>query len=174
MKRLIVALALCSFVVSAKAQTNCAFEQDRGYPEGRLSFDLDHDGTADSVRVIGTQGGIQRLVVTYSSTGASLESANLDWGYPGSRVWVDMNRDGVPDYCRFVGGQDNQRFSCNITMAYGWGPEVQSGKSDWGYEGSRQWIAATASQPGQFCRNVGDRDHPTRKCSIWGSGGWTD
>ncbi len=144
-----------------------SFVDDHGYDYARTTFDFDHDGTPDELRLIGDRDRGWFLAVSFSSTRGTLISDIQDPGIQKTQVWIDIDGDGIPDYCRFIGGGDVQKVSCNFLRPLGWAADMVSPVTDWGYPETRVWYPAASGQHGRFCRGIGDHSHPTTVCSTW-------
>ncbi|MFC3983046.1 LamG domain-containing protein [Streptosporangium jomthongense] len=142
---------------------------DRGFPEDRAWVDATGDGKIDYCRRV---GGVpeSRLACTPFTSGGFGEtfiSDVLDWGQTTGRAWVDVNSDGKADYCRIRGTQNHTDgyLSCAPSTGTGFGRDVNSGNTDWGYTEDRSWTDVNGDGNADYCRSVGATSARTIACN---------
>jgi hypothetical protein len=133
---------------------------DWGAGPDRAWADVNGDGRADYCRRVGTASDshVSCTLSTGTGFGATIVSGALDWGKVGSRTWVDANGDGRADYCRVVGAVNHTdaRMTCTTSTGTGFGTDVSSANTDWGYPVGRAWADVDGDGRADACRRVGD------------------
>ncbi|MEV4062419.1 LamG domain-containing protein [Nonomuraea dietziae] len=141
--------------------------------QGRVDFN--GDGKADRCRRVGDD----RLACTLSAGtgfGTTITSGVLDWGQESGRAWVDVNADGKTDFCRVRGTQNHTDayLSCTLSTGTGFGPDVNSRNTDWGYPEDRAWVDADGDGRTDYCRRVGSVTSMRVACTPFAGGGFAE
>ncbi len=150
-------LACTSFNGSSFGPTTYSGLTDWGYATGASWVSV--SGGADYCRRVGEGPNwvASYLACTFfngSGFGPELTSGLTDWGYPTGQAWVNVN--GIADYCRQVGvGPDwvASYLACTSFNGSGFGPELASGLTDWGYPTGAAWVSVYGGAG--YCRRVG-------------------
>lgn len=133
-------------------------ESDLGYPETRLSGDVDADGCEDFCRLVGGGTNFSMLCTLGYRDGALVRPRSTsvigDGGYPSSRHWVDYNSDGRMDFCRVIGSGPYEMYCHPLDPAGKLAPAVKIwGGSDFGY--TSRWVDMNGDGIRDWCRQVG-------------------
>ncbi|MEV4373734.1 LamG domain-containing protein [Nonomuraea sp. NPDC049637] len=138
---------------------------------GRVDFN--GDGRADHCRRAG-DGRLACTLSTGTGFGITVTSGPLDWGQDTGRAWVDADGDGKSDFCRVRGTRNHTDayLSCTLSNGTDFGPEVNSGNTDWGYAADRAWVDANGDGKVDYCRRVGGADAQRVACTPFSRSGF--
>jgi hypothetical protein len=160
--------AICSPFTANGFGPGFATAVDPGPAEGRAWVDVNADGKADFCRVLSV---LSCTLSSGSGFGGTLSSGPLDLGYPPGRSWADIDGDGRADYCREVGnGGADQRMSCTLATASGFGANYVSQPLEWGTD--HGWRDFNGDGFKDFCRTVGVAPSTQLFCTLWTPAGF--